>query len=144
VLNLAKEPRVNLQKNPFARMDMFYDLIMGQVPPNVVPMVRKILLLHHTVSRNVFRLANILGLFREEFYASCGFLKSVLFLKPLEEPIRYYHSSFMEYTEDPRRSKYFCIYGDVVQELYQEMIQRLNDTHESSQGMIKIIVLCLI
>ena len=124
---------------------MFYDLIMDQIPPNVVPMVRKILLLHHTVSRNVFRLANILGLFREEFYASCGFLQSVLFLETDgDERIRYYYSSFMEYMEDPRRSKDFCIHGDVVQELYQEMIQRLNDTHESSQGMMKIIVLCLI
>ena len=80
---------------------MFYDLIMDQIPPNVVPMVRKILLLHHTVSRNVFRLANILGLFREEFYASCGFLQSVLFLETDgDERIRYYYSSFMEYMED--------------------------------------------
>ena len=36
----------------------------------------------------------------------------------------------MEYMEDPGRSKDFCIYGDVVQELDQEMIQRLNDRYE--------------
>ena len=144
VLSLAKESRGKFAGNPLARMDMFYDLIMGQIPPNVVPMVRKILLLNHTAARSVFGLANTLGLSQEQFYASCGFLQSVLFLKPLEEPIRYYHSSFMEYMEDPRRSKDFCIYGDVVQELYQEMIQRLNEIHASSKGMRQIVVVRLI
>ena len=82
---------------------------------------------------------------RREFYSSCGFLQSVLFLKPDEnrhniEHIHYYHASFVEYMKDRRRSKDFCIYGDVVQELYQEMIQRLNDVHGSSKGMRQIIV----
>ena len=36
----------------------------------------------------------------------------------------------MEYMEDPGRSKDFWIYGDVVQELDQEMIQQLNDRYE--------------
>jgi len=120
-------------------MDMFYDLIMRQIPSDVVSTVLKILLLNHTAAWSVFRLANTLGLSQDEFDASCGFLQSVLFLKPETEDsyesIRYYHASFMEYMEDPGRSKNFCIYGDVVQELYQEMIQRLNDVHGSSKGM---------
>jgi len=126
-------------------MDMFYDLIMRQIPPNVVSMVRKILLLDRAPGSNAFVLANILGRSREEFYSYCGFLQSVLFLESGgHEFIRYYHASFMEYMEDPGRSKDFCIYGDVVQELYQEMIQRLNDVHGSSKGMSQIIVVCLI
>ena len=129
-------------------MDMFYDFIMHQIPPNVVSTVLKILLLDHTATLSVFELANTLGLSRDEFDASCGFLQSVLFLKPETEDeyesIQYYHASFMEYMEVPGRSKDFCIYGDVKQELYQEMIQRLNDVHGSSKGMRKIIVVCLI
>ena len=148
VLNLAKESRGDLPKNPLSRMDMFYDLIMHQIPSDVVSTVLKILLLNHTAAWSVFRLANTLGLSRDEFDASCGFLQSVLFLKPETEDsyesIRYYHVSFMEYMVDPGRSKDFCIHGDVVQELYQEMIQRLNDVHGSSKGMRQIIVVCLI
>ena len=151
VLNLAKESRGNLPKNPLARMDMFYDLIMRQIPSDVVSTVRKILLsdtrglgsllsLDRRGSPSAFRLGNFLGLSQEEFYSYCGFLQSVLFLAPDEDRyktdhIHYYHASFMEYMEDPRRSKDFCIYGDVVQELYQEIIQRLNDVHGSSKGM---------
>jgi len=129
-------------------MDMFYDLIMRQIPSDVVSTVLKILLLNHTAAWSVFRLANTLRLSRDEFDASCGFLQSVLFLKPETEDeyesIRYYHASFMEYMVDPGRSKDFWIYGDVVQELYQEMIQRLNDVHGSSKGMRHIIVVCMI
>ena len=124
------------------------DLIMRQIPPNTVSMVRKILLLNHIVNWGTFGFANILGRSREEFYSYCGFLQSVLFLKPETEDsyesIQYYHAAFMEYMVDPGRSKNFYIYGDVVQELYQEMIQRLNDVHGSSKGMRQIIVVCLI
>ena len=147
VLNLAKESRGNFPKNPLAAMDLFYDLIMRQIPLDVVSVVRKILLLNR-VGMTVFGVANTLGLSQEEFGASCGFLQSVLFLKPETEDeyesIQYYHASFMEYMVNPGRSKDFCIYGDVAQELYQEMIQRLNDIHESSQGMRQIIAVCLI
>ena len=145
VLNLAKESRGDLPKNPLSRMDMFYDLIMRQIPSDVVSTVLKILLLNHTVTWSVFQLANTLGLSRDEFYASCGFLQSVLFLESDgDERIQYYHASFMEYMVDPGRSKNFCIYGDVVQELDREMIQRLNNIHASSKGMRHIIVVCLI
>ena len=144
MLNLAKESRGDLPKNPLARMDLFYDLIMRQIPPNFVSMVRKILLLDDIVAWDALRLANSLGRSREEFYSSCGFLQSVLFLAPGEnvhetEHIYYYHASFMEYMENPEQSKNFCIYGDVLQELYQEIIQRLNDVHASSKGMRQII-----
>jgi len=103
------------------------------------------LLLDHTAALIVFELANILGRSREEFYSYCGFLQSVLFLvSGADENIQYYHASFMEYMVDPGRSKDFCIYGDILQELYQEMIQRINDVHGSSKGMRQIIVVCLI
>ena len=144
VLNLVKESRGDLPKNPLARMDLFYDLIMRQIPPNVVSMVLKILLLDDIVAWDALRLENSLGRSREEFYSSCGFLQSVLFLAPGEnvhetEHIYYYHASFMEYMENPEQWKDFCIYGDVLQELYQEIIQRLNDVHASSKGMRQII-----
>ena len=166
VLNLAKELRGDSSKNPLGRMDLFYDLIMRQIPSDAVSIVQKILLsdviefeslsfsdflslFDKSASLGISRLGNILGLSQEEFYSSCGFLQSVLFLKPDEnrhatERIHYYHASFMEYMKDPGRSKDFCIYGDVLQELYQEIIQRLNNIHALSKGMRQIIVVCLI
>jgi len=113
VLNLAKEPRGDLPKNPLARMDLFYDLIMLQIPSDAVSIVQKILLsdmmdfgcflffdvwplFDNIASLSVSRLGNILGLSQEVFYSSCGFLQSVLFLAPDEnedstERIHYYH-----------------------------------------------------
>ena len=115
VLNLANESRGKLSENPLAKMEEHYDLIMRQIPPNTVSMVRKILLLNHIIEWSAFILANILGRSREDFYSHCGFLQSVLFLASDDARIHYYHASFMEYMEDPGRSKDFWIYGDVLQ-----------------------------
>jgi len=59
-----------------ARMDLFYDLIMRQIPSDAVSIVQKILLsdviefgssslLDRSASLGVFRLGNILGLSQE-------------------------------------------------------------------------------
>ena len=81
VLNLAKESRGKLLENPLARMDLFYDLIMYQILPNIVSTVWKILLLDmggfglaKSVLLNAFKLGNIFGLSQEEFYSFRGFL----------------------------------------------------------------------
>ena len=144
VLSLAKTSRANLQKNPLATMDVFYDLIMRQIPPDVILAVRKILLLD-TISTNrptsfergksTTNLRHpiyiyCLELSYEELDSCCGHLQSVLSVLKSSDgipgQISYYHASFMEYMRDPARSKNFCVFGDVVQEVYQEIVQKLN------------------
>ena len=51
VLNLAKESRGNFSENPLSRMDMFYDLIMRQIPPNVYA-TYSTRIIHH--GKNIF------------------------------------------------------------------------------------------
>ena len=149
VLSLAETSRANLPKNPLAAMDVFYDLIMRQIPPDVILTVRKILLLD-TISTNrptSFERGKstthlrqpiyiyCLELSYEELDSCCGHLQSVLSVPKSSDGIpgqiyhvyiSYYHASFMEYMRDPKRSKDFCVFGDAVQEVYQEIVQRLN------------------
>ena len=103
VVNLTKESCGKLWKNPLVRMNMFYNPIMFQIPPKVVSMVWKILLLYCVALWSSFHLANVLGLFWEEFYSSCRFIQSVLSLTPVE---------------DPEQLKDFCIYGYIMQKLH--------------------------
>jgi len=150
VLSLAKTSRANLPRNPLAAMDVFYDLIMRQIPPDVILTVRKILLLD-TISTNrptSFERGKsttnlrqpiyiyCLELSYEELDSCCGHLQSVLSVLKSSDgipgQISYYHASFMEYMRDPARSKDFCVFGDVVQEVYQEIVRRLDSIHASS------------
>ncbi|KAJ3552091.1 hypothetical protein NP233_g12955 [Leucocoprinus birnbaumii] len=141
VLSVA-EKSSSVSANPLAAMDSFYDLIMRQIPSDVVLTVRKILLLNlifvPEVNRNL-ELANALGLTREGFYAACDFLQSVLCLQDhemAEEPIHFYHASFMEYMKDNERSGEHWIYGDCLEGLRQEVIRRVNDVHSRSTGIL--------
>ncbi|KAF5351093.1 hypothetical protein D9756_008268 [Leucocoprinus leucothites] len=155
VLSLAQKQSKPLATNPLATMDLFYNLIMQQIPPHVSLIIRKILLLREVCpdatnevdqSRGTVRvvglskLANVLGLSEKELHNACIFLQSVLFLQqsvvgdPMD--IRFYHASFMEYMEDSTRSKDFCIYGDdCLDYLRQEIIERINEAHSHSTGM---------
>ena len=146
VLGLAKTSRANLPKNPLAAMDVFYDLIMRQIPSDVILKVREILLLD-TISTNrptSFERGKSTTNLRQPIYiyclelsyedldSCCGHLLSVLKSSDgisgqiYHAYISYYHASFMEYMQDPARSKDFCVFGDVVQEVYQEIVQKLN------------------
>ncbi|KAJ3559914.1 hypothetical protein NP233_g11143 [Leucocoprinus birnbaumii] len=143
VLSVAEKSSSRSSTNPLAAMDPFYDLIMQQIPSDVVSTIRKILLLnkvfptHMAEINHVLELANVLGLSPEGFYAACNFLQSVLSIRDHSEKaktIRFYHASFMDYMSDKQRSTEFCIYGDCLEELQQEVIRRINDIHSQSQG----------
>ncbi|KAJ3572036.1 hypothetical protein NP233_g3348 [Leucocoprinus birnbaumii] len=124
------EKSSSFSTNPLAAMDLFYDLIMQQIPVDVISTVRKILLLNATFrsalaeTDHVCELANVLGLTRKGFYGACGFLQSVLYLpdgRRRAKNLVFYHASFMEYMSDSLRSTIFCIYGDCLEELQQEL-----------------------
>ena len=147
VLSLAEQSRANLPKNPLAAMDVFYDLIMYQIPSDVLSTVRKILLLDTISIRTANRPTSFergksttnlrqpiyiycLELSYEDLDFYCGRLQSVLFVRKSSDgipgQISYYHASFMEYMRDLARSRGFCVFGDVVQEVYQDFVERLN------------------
>jgi hypothetical protein len=106
--------------NPWDQMDLLYHFLLQQLPSTIVLKVRKILLLNRLyystshVSPAV-ELAYALGMPQEEFEAACGFLDSVLHLGESDDPhhsgtiIKFYHTSFMEFMEDQRRSGDLCI-----------------------------------
>ncbi|KAJ3559912.1 hypothetical protein NP233_g11144 [Leucocoprinus birnbaumii] len=144
------EKSSSLSANPLARMDLFYDLIMRQIPANVISTIRKILLLNSVYGtyvaqvNHICELANILGLTREGFFAACDFLQSVLSLKDHEhkgKTFHFYHTSFMEYMSHPERSTVFWIYGDCLEELQQEVIRRINDVHSRSKGNTPVTII---
>ncbi|KAF5351014.1 hypothetical protein D9756_008376 [Leucocoprinus leucothites] len=128
----------DVQNHPLAAMNMLYTVVMQRVPPRMISMVQKILLLNRVYSRpsinKVLEITNVLKLSREKFRSACAFLHSVLYLDSEESPtdIIFYHTSFMDFMEDPESSGCFCIYGDCLEELQQEVIGRINVVHRCS------------
>jgi hypothetical protein len=124
--------------NPWDQMDLLYHFLLQQLPSTIVSRVRKILLLDrlYYTARVTVELAYALGLPQEEFEAACSFLQSVLSLEGFGDPshprtvITFYHASFIEFMEDEKRSGDFCIYGDCVENLRQEVIGRFNMVHD--------------
>ncbi|KAJ3566394.1 hypothetical protein NP233_g7037 [Leucocoprinus birnbaumii] len=139
VLSLEEKQMRTLATNPLAAMDLFYDLIVEQIPSDILLTARKILLLRDFVPEafEILSIAHILQLSTEELSAACSFLQSVLFIANKEghpSHIQFYHASFMEYARDPQRSKEFCIYGDILESVRLEVIERVNAVHSRSAG----------
>ncbi|KAJ3560778.1 hypothetical protein NP233_g10613 [Leucocoprinus birnbaumii] len=144
VLSLAEKQTMPLAANPLAAMDLFYDLIMEQIPLDVLFTVQKILILRgflplelRSGRDSINCILAILQFLFKEFSTACSFLQSVLFIV-IEEGhpshIQFYHASFMEYARDPQRSKDFCIYGDILESVRLEVIERVNSVHSRSAG----------
>ncbi|KAJ3572042.1 hypothetical protein NP233_g3346 [Leucocoprinus birnbaumii] len=141
VLSVAKKS--SSSANPLAAMDLFYSLIMRQIPSDVAPTVQKILLLNKAYHINcaevnhILELANVLGLSREGFYTACDFLQSILYIQDheaVEKTLRFHHASFMEYIWDDKRSGEYWIHGDCLEALRREVISSINDVHSRSKG----------
>ncbi|KAJ3575854.1 hypothetical protein NP233_g828 [Leucocoprinus birnbaumii] len=139
VLSLPKSD-LQGQNHPLAAMDVLYTMIMQQVPSRIISTLRKLLLLNRVYSspsvNKVLEIANVLNLSEKELRFACSSLHSVLFLdsvKSVPSEIRFYHTSFMDFMEDFERSGKFCLYGECLEELQQEVIGRLNElTHPIS------------
>jgi hypothetical protein len=131
--------------NPWDQMDRLYHFLLQQLPSTIVSRIRKLLLLstlyYMSYVNMGVELANALGLPQEEFEAACGFLHAVLYLGESDYPrhsgtvIKFYHSSFMEFMEDATRSAEFCIYGDCVEKLRQEVMDRINKVHNQIRSL---------
>lgn len=147
VLALATRGGKANSDHPLAELDLFYTLIMRQIPSKILPTIQKVLLLKSfppiysflEVSELVgaIEFANILALTEPQFRKACSTLHSVLQLSlnaSGRSDIGFYHASFMEFMQDPQRSKEFCVYSSCLDALRGELLERLNIVHSRSTG----------
>ncbi|KAF9443421.1 hypothetical protein P691DRAFT_808973 [Macrolepiota fuliginosa MF-IS2] len=132
VLAFAKHRGTISSDHPLAELDRFYTLIMQRIPSKVLLTIQKILLLKTLHIAGVDRapkIASILGLSEPQFRNACGALHSVLELQSPGPDIRFYHASFMDFMQDQKRAKEFCIYLSCLDGLRHELLERLNNVH---------------
>ncbi|KAJ3561562.1 hypothetical protein NP233_g10119 [Leucocoprinus birnbaumii] len=99
ISDVSKKVELN---NPLADMDFLYTLIMERVPPHMLKMVRRIVLLCsiHVLPKHA---AGVLGLSFQHFQRFCVFIESVMDLKGAsmaDLSWRFYHASFGDYLKD--------------------------------------------
>ncbi|KAF9445232.1 hypothetical protein P691DRAFT_762686 [Macrolepiota fuliginosa MF-IS2] len=145
VLALASGDKGTGSVHPLSEIDLFYTLIMRSVPPGILPRIHAILLLiffpttidfwipvERSQWTNTLWVANTIRLSETQFLNACDSLHSVLELTSSQE-IKFYHSSFMDFLQDPSRSGKFCMYSR-LDSLRLELLQRLNGVHAGSIG----------
>ncbi|KAF9443936.1 hypothetical protein P691DRAFT_375768 [Macrolepiota fuliginosa MF-IS2] len=125
VLALATSVAKGSTEHPLSELDLFYLLIMQRVPAKTLQTVQWILLATSLpgVQTNVKRNRQFLGLLLSEFQAACRTLHSVMKIE--KGWIVFYHASFMDFMQDPQRSRQFCIWKDSGLALRTELTQRL-------------------
>ncbi|KAF9439935.1 hypothetical protein P691DRAFT_740251 [Macrolepiota fuliginosa MF-IS2] len=125
VIALATSVTKGSSEHPLSELDFFYQLIMQRVPAKIIQTVQWILLATSAadVLTNVKCNRQLLALSPSQFRAACRTLHSVM--KVEEDNIIFYHASFMDFMQDPRRSRQFCIWGDSALALRTELTQRL-------------------
>lgn len=139
---LTPRPDTTDTDHPLSELDRFYMLIMQRVPSKILLTVQKILLLDGLPSTSFLPVnlqvplsANIFSLPEAQVRHACASLRSVLEFEPQSKvKIKYFHVSFVEFLQDPQRSKEFCIYGDCLDNIRQELLERLDNIHSRSIG----------
>ncbi|KAJ3561667.1 hypothetical protein NP233_g10056 [Leucocoprinus birnbaumii] len=142
VLSLIKD-HSHAPNHPLATMTKLYMMIMKDIPPQTMSQVQEILLLNrvysdHSVNK-VIEIANMLELSEQEFRKACSFLHSVLYLETansLPTEVKFYHSSFMDFLEDPGASEGFYLYGACLEGLQHRITTRLNRIHSSEGDLL--------
>ncbi|KAF5356279.1 hypothetical protein D9756_004368 [Leucocoprinus leucothites] len=102
-------------QHPLSELDVFYTLIMQQIPPKTLSLVQEILLLlswHQGRKDVTVRVSKLLKLSMTQMRTMLRPLYSVLSVEEsyLVE-ITFYHASFLDFLCDPKRSGQFCLDG---------------------------------
>ncbi|KAF9441958.1 hypothetical protein P691DRAFT_811603 [Macrolepiota fuliginosa MF-IS2] len=138
VLRLAREHSAQKRRgDPSTGLDGFYTLVMERVPPKQLQAVLWILLVAHMpYTNNAIENANVVGLSESQFRNACRSLHPVLTINNDTPPeMHFYHASFMDFLEDPARSKRFWILGDCAMTLLADVVipgfnkVQVNDKH---------------
>ncbi|KAF9449306.1 hypothetical protein P691DRAFT_728095 [Macrolepiota fuliginosa MF-IS2] len=141
VLRLAREHSAQKRRgNSSTGLDGFYTLVMERVPPKQLQTVLWILLATRMphIDDAIYN-ANLVGLSELQFRNACRSLHSVMKIISGSYPmLHFYHSSFMDFLEDPARSKRFCIWSDcavtllanvLVPRFDKVQVRRINDEY---------------
>ncbi|KAF9446041.1 hypothetical protein P691DRAFT_804783 [Macrolepiota fuliginosa MF-IS2] len=125
VVSLATSVVNGSSEHPLSELDSFYLLIMQRIPPKILQTIQWILLATIILSNGNYAKYNrqLLGLSPSEFRTVCRTLHSVMKVK--WDRITFYHASFMDFVQDPQRSRQFCIMSEPGLALRTELTQRL-------------------
>ncbi|KAF9442636.1 hypothetical protein P691DRAFT_789189 [Macrolepiota fuliginosa MF-IS2] len=130
VLRLAREHSAQKSRGrSLTGLDGFYTLMMERVPTKQLQTVLWILLVARMPDIDkVTRNADLVGLSEPQFRNACRSLHSVMTVtNDIFPKLRFYHASFMDFLEDPARSKRFCIWSDCAVTLLADvLIPKLN------------------
>ncbi|KXN92735.1 hypothetical protein AN958_12621 [Leucoagaricus sp. SymC.cos] len=139
VLALAPHAQKNSEApNPLAPIDLLYTLILQQLPVELKSLICKILLFRQRLGfLGPYWVSLALALSKVDFCSACDSLPAVLHLDD-DLHIEFYHASFMDYMEDPKRSQDFCIYGNTLVICRHEVLEQLNKVH--TQGTVDGLV----
>ncbi|KAF9443192.1 hypothetical protein P691DRAFT_738192 [Macrolepiota fuliginosa MF-IS2] len=129
VLALAADSTGPHSESPLSELDSFYLLIVRLIPAKVLQTIQWILLattIPH-VRDTPERVRRLPGLSTLQFDTACRSLHSVMKVEgDLERSkIIFHHPSFMDFMQDPKRSKQFCIRSESVLTLRTDLVQRL-------------------
>ncbi|KAF9446040.1 hypothetical protein P691DRAFT_784411 [Macrolepiota fuliginosa MF-IS2] len=125
VVSLATSVAKGSTEHPLSELDLFYLLIMQRIPVKILQTVQWILLATTipNVHTDVKNSRQLLGLSSSQFDTACRTLHSVM--KVEKNKIIFYHASFMDFIQDPQRSRKICIWKDSGLTLRTELTQRL-------------------
>ncbi|KAF5348916.1 hypothetical protein D9756_009835 [Leucocoprinus leucothites] len=130
VLEFAKEVSTKVgSDNPLVEMDFFYTLIMQRILSKIRTTVQKILLICATTVMSPPSIAAALCLSAEQLRRACASIQSVMELQDFGREImtiQFYHASFLDFMEDPLRSKGLCIRGDFLIGCRRELLEWLH------------------
>ncbi|KAJ3566356.1 hypothetical protein NP233_g7055 [Leucocoprinus birnbaumii] len=119
VMSYADKSKHAVGKHPLAALDFFYDtLVLKRIPDSKRKSIRLMLLVWRLLSRsdlgsvvNALTVGAILEKAEDQIRDLCRSLHPVMTLNSDLEFI-FYHSSFLDFLEDERRSKDECIRSD--------------------------------
>ncbi|KAF9439633.1 hypothetical protein P691DRAFT_690204, partial [Macrolepiota fuliginosa MF-IS2] len=112
-------------EHPLSKLDLFYFLIIECIPAKILWTIQWILLATNVpyIGTNVIQNRQLLGLLPSQFLTACCTLHSMMKIE--KDNIIFYHTSFMDFMQDPQHLRQFCIWKDPALALQIELTQRL-------------------
>ncbi|KAF5359267.1 hypothetical protein D9756_003074 [Leucocoprinus leucothites] len=114
VLRLARHKTPIGHKHPLSSLDLLYMLILERLPPKKLQLAQWIFIAYRlnpcSSAASAAECANLLRQSEQHVRNACQPLHSVMFINK-ELSLQFYHTSFLEFLEDPARSNDHCIWS---------------------------------
>lgn len=136
VLRLATHLTTQSDHHPLSTLDGLYTLVMERIPVSMLQTVQWILLTTRIPGIDrAYKSANLLGLSELQLRSACRYLHPVMKIGVGSSArIGFYHTSFMDFLEDPERSKRFCIWSDWAITFLEEIVRHLDQVQVEVNG----------